>query len=217
MEALYGAPSLRADHQSSKPARRGQRLLLAGLIATAVGLAGAGAALGHEVRQVDDYEFVVGFVDEPVFVGQKSGLELQVTRGDEPVDGLEETLQAEVRFGDLTRQLPLSPRFGEPGWYQSFFFPTAPGAYTFHISGTIDGTDVDESFTAGPDTFGEVEAATSGQFPVQFPPTSDLAADAERGADAAGLMPVALAVGGAGLLAGLVAIGLLLGMRRRAS
>jgi hypothetical protein len=210
MEASYGARSLPAGH-------RAFRLALAAVVATAVGLAATGAALGHEVRQVGDFEFVVGFMGEPVFVGQKSGLEFQVTRGDEPVEGLEETLQAEVRISDQSRELPLSPRFGEPGWYQSFFFPTAPGAYTFHISGTIEGTDVDESFTAGPDTFGEVEAATSGQFPVQFPATGDLVADAERGADAAGLVPVALALGGAGLLAGLVAIGLVLGMRRRAT
>jgi hypothetical protein len=210
MEASYGAWPRPAGH-------RAFRLALAALVAAAAGLATAGTALGHEVRQVGDFEFVVGFMDEPVFVGQKSGLELQVTRGDEPVEGLEETLQAEVALGDQRRDLPLSPRFGEPGWYQSFFFPTAPGAYTFHISGTIDGTDVDESFTAGPDTFGEVEAATSGQFPVQFPATADLVADAERGADAAALLPVALALGGAGLLAGLVAIGLVLGMRRRAT
>lgn len=168
----------------------------------------------HEVRQVGDYQFVVGFIDEPVFTDQKSGLEFQVTRGDEPVEGLEESLEAEVIFSGETRALPLEPRFGEPGWYQSVFFPTAAGPYTFHITGEIDGHGVDESFTAGPDTFGEVQDATSGQFPVAFPATADVVRDAQAGAAARTTATIALAAGGAGLLAGLVALGLTLSRRR---
>jgi hypothetical protein len=170
----------------------------------------------HEQRTVEGYDFVVGFIGEPVFVGQKSGLEFSVTQNGEPVEGLEETLQAEVTKGDATRDLPLGPRFGQPGWYQSYFFPTEEGAYTFRIFGTIDGSEIDESFTSGPETFSEVEAATSGQFPVQFPATADLVSRAQRGSDAAGLVPVALGLGGAGLLAGLLALAMALGARRRA-
>jgi hypothetical protein len=171
-------------------------------------------ALAHEVREVGDFQFVVGFMDEPVFTDQKSGLEFQVTRGDEPVEGLEESLQAEVIFQGQSRDLPISPRFGEPGWYQSVFFPTAAGPYTFHISGDIEGQAIDESFTSGPDTFGEVQDATSGQFPVAFPATGDLVRDAEAGAAASTTATIALVVGGAGLLAGLVALGLSLARRR---
>jgi hypothetical protein len=171
-------------------------------------------AAGHEVRQVGDYEFVVGFMDEPVFTDQKSGLEFQVTRGDEPVEGLEETLEAEVTFNGQTRALALEPRFGEPGWYQSVFFPTAAGPYTFHITGEIDGQAIDESFTAGPETFGEVQDGTSGQFPVAFPGTGDIVRDAEAGAAAGTTATIALVLGAGGLLAGLVALGLTLSRRR---
>jgi hypothetical protein len=171
-------------------------------------------AFAHEVREVGDYQFTVGFMDEPVFTDQKSGLEFRVTRGDEPVEGLEESLQAEVIFQGQSRDLPLAPRFGEPGWYQSVFFPTAAGPYTFHIFGEIDGQAIDESFTSGPDTFGEVQDATSGQFPVAFPATGDVVRDAESGAAAATTATIALVVGGAGLLAGLVALGLSLSRRR---
>lgn len=171
-------------------------------------------ALAHEVREVGDFQFVVGFMDEPVFTDQKSGLEFRVTRGDEPVEGLEESLQAEVIFQGQSRDLPLAPRFGEPGWYQSVFFPTAAGPYTFHVFGEIDGQAIDESFTSGPDTFGEVQDATSGQFPVAFPATGDVVRDAESGAAAATTATIALVVGGAGLLAGLVALGLSLSRRR---
>ena len=194
---------------------RVRRALSAGGLFAIGALVAATPVLAHEVREVQGYQFVVGFIDEPVFTGQKSGLEFQVTRNDEPVTGLVETLEAEVIYGDQRRDLPLSPRFGEDGWYQSVFFPTAAGAYTFHISGTIDGQQIDESFTSGPETFNEVEEATSGQFPVSLPTASELAADAERGAEAADRVNIALAVGAAGIILGLIAVGLALAGRRR--
>lgn len=177
-------------------------------------IAGTGAALAHESRDVGDHSIVVGFADEPVFTGQKSGLEFLVTHGEEPVEGLEETLSASVTFGDQTRDLEIEPRFGEPGWYQSVFFPTAAGPYTFRIFGEIEGEPFDESFTSGPDTFSEVQDVTGGQFPVQFPATGDIVRDAEAGANAATTSTVALVLGGAGLVAGLVALGLTLARRR---
>jgi hypothetical protein len=173
-----------------------------------------GVVAAHEVRQVGDYQFVVGMMDEPVFTGQKSGLEFQVTSGEQPVEGLEETLEAEVTFSGETRALPLTARFGEPGWYQSVFFPTAAGPYTFHITGEVEGQAIDESFTAGPDTFGEVQDQTSGQFPVAFPPAGDIVRDAEAGAAASTTATLALVVGGAGLVAGLIALGLAVARRR---
>ncbi len=81
-------------------------------------------------------------------------------------------------------------------------------------TGEIEGQAVDETFTAGPDTFGEVEELAGGQFPVQLPAPADLARDAEAGAGAATTATIALVLGGAGLLAGLVAIGLTLARRR---
>jgi hypothetical protein len=174
---------------------------------------GAGA-LAHEERTVGDYGFVVGFIDEPVFTGQKSGLEFLVTQGDTPVEALEGSLQATVTFGQESRDLRLEPRFGEPGWYESVFFPTAAGPYTFRITGDIDGTAVDESFTSSPDGFSEVQDVTGGQFPVTLPAAGDTARDARDGAGAAGTATIALLLGGAGLLAGLVALGLTLARRR---
>lgn len=175
---------------------------------------GVGAVLAHESREVGEYTLVVGFIGEPVFTGQKSGLEFRVSRGDEPVEGLEQSLQAEVAYDGQTRDLPLSARFGQPGWYQSVFFPTAAGPYTFRIFGEIDGTPIDESFTSGPDTFSEVHDVAGGQFPVVFPATSDLVRDAEAGATAATTATIALGLGAAGLLAGLLALGLSLARRR---
>jgi hypothetical protein len=175
----------------------------------------ASVVTAHEVRTVAGYRVVVGFIDEPVYVGQKSGLEFFVTKGDEPVPGLEATLKAEVSKDGQTRALPISARFGEAGAYQSVFFPTAAGAYTFHISGTIDGTPIDESFTSSPTGFNEVQELTGGQFPIQFPAQAELVADARAGSAAASQVTIAVALGVAGLVAGLVAIGLALAARRR--
>ena len=173
-----------------------------------------GVALAHEEREVGEYSIEVGFIDEPVYTGQKSGLEMSVSQTEQPVEGLEATLQATVTFGEETRDLPLEPRFGEPGWYESVFFPTAAGPYTFRIFGDIDGTAIDEAFTSSPDGFGEVQDVTGGQFPVTLPAAGDTARDAQDGAAAAGTATLALIVGGAGLVAGLVALGLTLARRR---
>jgi hypothetical protein len=177
-------------------------------------IVGTGAVAAHESRDIGDHSIVVGFVDEPVFTGQKSGLEFGVSHCEEPIEGLEESLSASVTYGDQTRDLEIEARFGEPGWYQSIFFPTAAGPYTFRIFGEIEGEPFDESFTSGPDTFSEVQDVTGGQFPVQFPAIGDIVRDAEAGANAATSSTIALVLGGAGLVAGLVALGLTLARRR---
>lgn len=188
--------------------------LIAVLCAVLTMFVSVGVALAHEEREVGEYSIEVGFIDEPVYTGQKSGLEVGVSQAEQPVEGLEATLQATVTFGEETRDLPLEPRFGEPGWYESVFFPTAAGPYTFRIFGDIDGTAIDESFTSSPDGFSEVQDVTGGQFPVTLPAAGDTARDAQDGAAAAGTATLALIVGGAGFVAGLVALGLTLARRR---
>ena len=192
--------------------QRFRRAAVLGALLTMV--VSVGTTFAHESRDVGDYTLSVGFLDEPVYSGQKSGLDLRVSLGEEPVEGLEETLQAEVTFDDQAQDLPISPVFGEPGAYRSVFFPTAAGPYTFHVFGTVDGQEIDESFTSGPDTFSEVQDVTGGQFPVVLPAAGDTARDAEAGAAAAGTATLALVIGGAGLVAGLMALGLTLARRR---
>jgi len=133
----------------------------------------------HESRTIaeGEYQLVVGFISEPVFAGDKSGLEFWVTDVSEatpaasedaegaPVEGLEETLQAEVIFGDQSMELPLDPTWDEPGGYHSVFFPMEPGDYTFRIFGTIGETEIDESFTSSPEGFDSVKDPVSVSFP----------------------------------------------------
>jgi hypothetical protein len=171
----------------------------------------------HEERDVSGYTFEVGFINEPVYVGDKSGLEFFVHKGDAPVAGLEKTLKAEVMYQGQKRDLPLEAREGDPSAYQSVFVPTAAGPYTFHIFGTVDGQSVDESFTSSPTGFDEVQEVSAGQFPVQFPAQAELVADAQAGKDASSQVTLALALGSAGLVVGLVAVGLALAGRRRSA
>jgi hypothetical protein len=195
--------------------RSAGRRLVAVVAALALTVLAAGVVSAHEERDVSGYSIVVGFIDEPVYVGQKSGLEFFVNKGETPVEGLEETLKAEVIKGDAKRDLPLEARWGEKGAYQSYFFPTVAGDYTFHIFGTIEGTPIDESFTSSPDGFSPVDELSGGQFPVQFPAEADLVANAQAGRDASSQVTIAIALGAAGLLAGLIGIGLALAARRR--
>ncbi len=140
-------------------------------------------ASAHETREIADgqYRIVIGFMNEPVFAGDKSGLEFWITEvgsatpvADEeaegtPVEGLAETLQAEVIHGDQTMELPLTAVWDEPGGYYSVFFPTeSEGDYTFRIFGTIGATEIDETFTSGPETFGPVADPE----PLRFPPAA---------------------------------------------
>jgi len=120
----------------------------------------------HEHRTVaTDYEFVVGFINEPAVQGELNGVSLAVTKGDEPVTGLDETLKVEVIFGDQSKTFDLNAVWGEDGSYEAPFIPTQPGDYTFHFTGTIDGTEVDETFTSSPDGFDSVAPRSDYEFP----------------------------------------------------
>ena len=64
---------------------------------------------------------------------------------------------------------------GSPGDYRGAFIPTAPGNYTFHITGTIGSTPIDESVASGPTTFSTVIDPETIQFPAKIPSGTELA------------------------------------------
>ena len=130
------------------------------------------AAYAHERRMVGPYQLVVGWLNEPAYLGQLNSLDLRVTdtRSTQPVAGLEKTLTADVAAGGLApHTLTVSARFGTAGAYNGWVMPTAPGTYTFHIKGKIDTLDVDEKFTSGPGTFGDIEDTAAVQYPAKVP------------------------------------------------
>ncbi len=155
------------------------RALIALTVGALVALSASPAA-AHETRKVGDYEFVVGWYDEPAFAYQKNGPEVTITgaRGKPVVKGVD--LQVEIRFGTETRTAELEPAFvvgvfGEPGNYNTDIYPTRAGTWTFRIFGTVEDQQVNETFTSGPDTFGDIEDPGEVAFPVEDPSNAELA------------------------------------------
>ena len=198
------------------PVRTLVRAMAAFAVAAALSLIAA-PVLAHEERDVGAYHLEVGLINEPVFVGDKSGLELLVTKDDQPVNGLEGTVKATVAYQGQTRDLRVEATPEVDGSYWGSFIPTAAGPYTFHLTGTIEGQSLDESFTSSPTGFDEVQEAAPNEFPVQFPTTAELASQAKQGADAASQVTLALALGAAGVVLGIVGIGVSVWSRRTAA
>jgi hypothetical protein len=197
----------------------------------------ASPASAHEAKTVGKYHFVVGFGDEPAYVGEKNSVQLILADAkDTPVADLGNTLKVAVTTGTAEPlQLPMEPffevgEFGTPGDYRAFFIPTTPGSYSFHFTGTIKGQKIDQTFKSGPQTFSDIDDPAQVQYPVKQPTGGQLATRADRetarinaaltaerdqakddAASARTLAIIGLIVGALGLLAG----GAALAMRRR--
>ena len=155
-------------------------------VALLVPIVVAQPALAHEGRKLGDLEMEVGWGTEPAYAGTENSVQLLLVHHGQPVTDLGDTLKVEVSFGDQTQEFPIEPffdteeGFGTPGDYRAWLIPTRAGSYAFHFTGTIDGEDVDETFTSGPKTFADVDDPQSVQFPVQDPSTGELAARIDR-------------------------------------
>lgn len=144
----------------------------------------------HERREVGKYQFVVGFISEPAFEGQKNGVDLRVTNAQtqQPVEGLQDTIQVELTHvpSGVSKVMKLRTVFREPGHYANDFIPTAPGQYAFRFSGAIEGEAVNERFESGPGRFNDVQSSAESQFPEKLPELRELQS-AVRGAQNAAL------------------------------
>jgi hypothetical protein len=195
--------------------------LLAALGAGSLVMLSAAPASAHETRKVGDYTLVVGWYDEPAFANAKNGPEVTITKGpkeDPVVEDVE--LEVEITYGEETLARPLEPAFvvgvfGEPGNYNTDIFPTRPGTWEFRIFGTVEGQEVDETFTSGEETFSDIEDPSEVAFPVADPDNAQLASRLEEEADTAS---GARTMGLIGIIVGVVALliaGVVL-LRRRA-
>jgi hypothetical protein len=137
----------------------------------------------HETNEVGGYSFVVGWGIEPAYVGQLNSVQLIVTHkadGD-PVNDPGARLSVTVTYGKEETKMDLVPTFsgdlgtGTPGEYRALLIPTAPGDYTFHVTGTIGGARVNEKVTSSPKTFSPVEDASAAQFPAKVPGVEQVA------------------------------------------
>lgn len=131
-------------------------------------------ASAHEEVECGSYSCEIGWVDEPVLVGERNGLDLFVAPKDKPEEGvadLESTLKFTVEYGSVSQSYDLQPLEGEPGHYTAPFIPTREGQYTFHITGTINDEAVDVKVEPE-----EVVTAGTLAFPEAQPSAADLSA-----------------------------------------
>ena len=177
----------------------------------------SGIAAAHERRMVGPYQFVVGWLNEPAYVGLMNSLDLRVTdtrvTPAKAVEGLEKTLTVDLQSGGLA-PLPLTvtARFGTPGAYNGYAMPTTTGTYIFTIKGKIDTLDVNEKFESGPGRFGDIESTTALQYPNKVPAADDLTkrlGDLQSGIDQTRLLSAVAVV------IGIVALGASFAMSRR--
>lgn len=167
--------------------------------------AAASPALAHERRAVGPYTLVVGFLSEPAFTGIPNGVDLRVTNtaANTPVEGLQDTLQVEVKAAGRSKTYQLRARFGQPGAYAADLVPTRATTYVFRFFGKVGDLAVNEDFQSGPGRFNEPQSLVDAEFPPGDETAERLAAiqtsvDQTR---VLALVAVALALAGVGLAA----------------
>ena len=151
-------------------------------LAGAIVLASALSASAHVAKSFGPVDIEMGFGTEPAYAGQPNSVYLGITKNGKPVVDLTDTLKVTVSFGTASIQLPLVPNFevggdGTPGDYRAWFIPSQPGPYTFHVSGTVDGTKVVWIATSSPSTFDTVQDPSDASFPKVTAPTNQQLAD----------------------------------------
>ena len=117
-----------------------------------------------------DYLFVVGSANEPVFIDDKSGVELFAytpinatdplnsdSNSTIPIQDLEKTLKVEVSAGDQKKVLDFDPVEKDPGHYTATFFPTVQTTYNYRVFGNVSNIPISLVWTCSP---GSVDEAT---------------------------------------------------------
>jgi hypothetical protein len=210
-----------------------QRIARAGLAlgsAVLLSILLSGIASAHVVKTFGTYSVALGWVHEPTYVGEENAVQAVVkdAKGAPVTDLKAGDLKVTVSLaGQSTDALDLVPTLdpdtglGTPGDYEASIIPTAVGDYTFHLTGSIHGTAVDETATSSDSTFESVTDPGPIQFPTKLPAIGDLntlitrvdgrtttaataASDAQDRANLA--LDVGVVVGGIGIVLGLAGI-----------
>lgn len=113
------------------------------------------------------YLFLSGFLNEPVYVDDKSGVDLYVYTPDpkdpmntdsnstKPVEELQDSLKAEISAGANTKVLDFEPDEEQPGHYTASFIPDVETTYKFRIFGNLSGSPISVDFSCSPGAVSE--------------------------------------------------------------
>jgi len=150
--------------------------------AVAVGAAGllglltAAPAFAHVSHNAGPYKLTFGWQHEPAYTGAENAVQVFVhdAKGAAVDDlgskGLTVRVTAANQTSDplaLTSAFDPDTGLGTHGEFDAPLTPTAPGTYTFHITGDISGTAVDVSDSSSDKTFANVQDPTTIEFPVK--------------------------------------------------
>lgn len=156
--------------------------VIALIAALSITVALAGDASAHETRRVGPYQLVVGWLNEPAYLGQPNAASVRVTDTrvtptPRSVEGLERTLTIHVVAGGLSEAYTgaLAAVAGQPGLYALHIVPTLGGSYAYRIRGKIGDLDVNETFESGPGRFNDVQSPAGLQYPAKVPAGAELA------------------------------------------
>lgn len=144
----------------------------------ALALVPALSASAHAERSAGPFDYEIGFGTEPAYAGQPNSVQLILNEHGKPVTDMTDQLKVAVSFGGDSENLAFEPNFevggdGTPGDYRAWFVPSQPGKYTFHLTGTLQGTKFDETVTSGPSTFDTVTDLSTIEFPAVNAPTNE--------------------------------------------
>jgi hypothetical protein len=149
----------------------------------------AGVADAHIVKTFGKYTVALGWVHEPTYVGEQNAVQVVIkdAAGKAVTDLNDGDLKVTVSVGgktsdplDLLNTFDPDTGLGVPGDYEAPIIPTAPGDYSFHLTGTVDGTAVDETATSSDSTFNSAVDPTGIQFPNQLPALTDIVTHLDR-------------------------------------
>jgi hypothetical protein len=113
------------------------------------------------------YLFAAGFLNEPVYIDDKSGVDLYVYTPDpkdamstdsnstKPLEGIQDSLKAEISAGPKTKVLDLEPDEEQPGHYTATFIPDVETTYKFRIFGNLSGSPLNIDFSCSPGAVSE--------------------------------------------------------------
>lgn len=135
-------------------------LVILAFLLTPLAISTEAAAITRTVG--DRFEITVGYLHEPAILGDTNAMRIAITENGEPVTGA--ALTGQVEFSEAVRSLTILESSTEPGVYTGTFIPMMDGNYTFTLTGTIDGVEINEHYTVD-DGLVSVQPRTDFEFP----------------------------------------------------
>jgi hypothetical protein len=103
--------------------------------------------LAHKEFQFGNVTIEPGWVTEPPLVGQLNNIEVTVTRGggvenQQPVRNAFANLNADIKFGGITKSLDFQPSEESAATYMSEIIPTSVGSYSLVLQGQVENQNI---------------------------------------------------------------------------